>query len=507
MKLVKGLLLGSAAALAVVVGAQAADLPSKKAVAVNYVKICDAYGSGFFFIPGTETCVRLGGYVRAEYQYTPGQSVYTVGGLTATTSATVPPPPVPFTAVTYLTQPDMAQSTTGYEVRGRIDVDARTPTELGTARTFIRLRGANTSGIRNTSIVNNAFYGLSDASTTGLTVESALVQWAGFTFGIAPENYAMMPSFMYHSNPWTGFPNGMKQIAYTATFGGGFSATLALEDSKDMNNNQIAIDRFSTAAVVVGNIRLDQGWGFAGLHGMVGNNSLYTNATVNTSTTNAFGAITAPSNIIGQRNYSGWGVGSTVSFRLPMLAEGDQVWFTATYMSGMLGAIASTGGLSVVNSSASDKRLIGGVVRVDNNIVSINAGTPTNITVGSVKTYTPGLLYEADVATGWNLAMAMTHYWAPQWRSNFTAGYVEINPPTVVSPNVGIQWGKGQLWEMAGSIIYSPIRDLDIGLEVQYANLKNKLQNAPISGAWVDAGRPGLSEDNWSTKLRVERTF
>ena len=68
MKLVKGLLLGSAAVIAEVVGAQAADLPSKKAAAVNYVKICDPYGSGFFFIPGTQTCVRLGGYVRAEYQ-------------------------------------------------------------------------------------------------------------------------------------------------------------------------------------------------------------------------------------------------------------------------------------------------------------------------------------------------------------------------------------------------------------------------------------------------------
>ncbi len=381
MKLVKGLLLGSAAALAVVVGAQAADLPSKKAAAVNYVKICDPYGSGFFFIPGTQTCVRLGGYVRAEYQYTPGQSVYTMGGLTAATSNT---PPVPLTAVTYLTQPDMALSTTGFEVRGRIDVDARTPTDLGTVRTFIRLRGANTSGIRNTTLTNNAFYGMSDNSTTGLTVESALVQWAGFTFGIAPENYAMMPSFMYHSNPWTGFPNGMKQIAYTATFGGGFSATIALEDSKDMNNNQIAIDRFSTAAVVVGNIRLDQGWGFAGLHGMVGNNSLYTNATVNTASTNAFGVITAPSAIIGQRNHSGWGVGSTISFKLPMLAQGDQIWFTANYMSGMLGAIASTGGLSVVNSSASDKRLISGIVRVDTNIVPINASLPTNITTAGV---------------------------------------------------------------------------------------------------------------------------
>ena len=509
MKLVKSLLLGSAAAIAAVAVAQAADLPSKKAAAVNYVKICDIYGSGFFYLPGTETCIRLGGYVRAEYQYTPGTTVYQVG-VTGPLTNGIPP----VTAPGVYRQPDMALATTGYEVRGRIDVDARSPTDLGTSRTFIRLRGANTSGIRNTTITNNAFYGLSDASTTGLTVESALVQWAGFTFGIAPENYALMPTFMYHSNPWTGFPNGMKQIAYTATFGGGFSATIALEDSKDMNNNQIAIDRLSTAAVLVGNVRVDQAWGFAAIHAMAGNNSLYTNSTVNTSATtggpNAFGLITAPvipgtlptgtpAPIIGQRDYAGWGVGSTLSFRLPMLAAGDQVWFTANYMRGMLGAIASAGGLSVVNSTASDHRLLGGVLRVDSNIVATNALTPTAAGVA--------VLTGAAVATGWNAAMAMTHYWAPQWRSNFTAGYVEITPPTVVSPNVGIQWGKGQLWEVAGSIIYSPIRDFDIGLEVQYANLKNQVQNAPTSGTWFNLGRPGLNEENWSTKLRVERTF
>ena len=71
MKLVKSLLLGSAAGFAVVAGAQAADLPIRKAepVAVEYVRVCSAYGSGFFYIPGTETCLRVGGRVRADYRY------------------------------------------------------------------------------------------------------------------------------------------------------------------------------------------------------------------------------------------------------------------------------------------------------------------------------------------------------------------------------------------------------------------------------------------------------
>lgn len=56
MKLVKSLLLGSAAGLVAVAGAQAADLPTKKSAPVEYVRVCDAYGAGFFYIPGTQTC-------------------------------------------------------------------------------------------------------------------------------------------------------------------------------------------------------------------------------------------------------------------------------------------------------------------------------------------------------------------------------------------------------------------------------------------------------------------
>src|SRR3974390_3083923 len=65
MKMVKSLILGSAAGLLAMGGAQAADLPVK-AKAVEYVKICSLYGAGFWYIPGTDTCIKIGGYVRME---------------------------------------------------------------------------------------------------------------------------------------------------------------------------------------------------------------------------------------------------------------------------------------------------------------------------------------------------------------------------------------------------------------------------------------------------------
>src|SRR5919109_3105809 len=66
MKMVKSLLLGSAAGLVAVSGTQAADLPVK-AKPVEYVKICTLYGEGFYYIPGTDICLKVGGYIRADY--------------------------------------------------------------------------------------------------------------------------------------------------------------------------------------------------------------------------------------------------------------------------------------------------------------------------------------------------------------------------------------------------------------------------------------------------------
>src|SRR6201995_4213710 len=71
MKTVKSLVLGSAAALVAMSGAQAADLPVK-AKAVEYVKVCSLYGAGFWYIPGTDTCIKIGGYMRIDSTFNGG---------------------------------------------------------------------------------------------------------------------------------------------------------------------------------------------------------------------------------------------------------------------------------------------------------------------------------------------------------------------------------------------------------------------------------------------------
>src|SRR6187551_3424966 len=73
MKMVKSLLLGAAAGMVAVAGAQAADLPVK-AKPVQYVKICSLYGAGFYYMPGTDTCIKVGGFIRAEMNFNAGNS-------------------------------------------------------------------------------------------------------------------------------------------------------------------------------------------------------------------------------------------------------------------------------------------------------------------------------------------------------------------------------------------------------------------------------------------------
>src|SRR5262245_20328096 len=81
MKLTKSLLLGSTAGLvAMTATAFGADLPMK-AKPVEYVKICTLYGAGFYYIPGTDTCIRIGGHFRSEISFNSrgtGQQVWSV---------------------------------------------------------------------------------------------------------------------------------------------------------------------------------------------------------------------------------------------------------------------------------------------------------------------------------------------------------------------------------------------------------------------------------------------
>ena len=116
MKMVKSLILGSAAALIAMSGAQAADLPVK-AKAVEYVRICSLYGAGFCYIPGTDTCIKLGGYLRVDTTFNGG--IYDLPAWNGN-----------------LGQRNRLRDQFASRSRMAVTIDTRTQTEYGVVRTF-----------------------------------------------------------------------------------------------------------------------------------------------------------------------------------------------------------------------------------------------------------------------------------------------------------------------------------------------------------------------------------
>ena len=199
MKMVKSLLLGSAAGLVAVAGAQAADLPVK-AKPVEYVKICSLYGVGFYYIPGTDMCLKIGGWVRAEYGW----------GVNGSSTQT-------FGANPYLN--NRSTNNSWWRVRGYITADARNQTEYGTVRGYIAV-GISTDD-------------LGAGEQQSFNANRAFIQWAGFTFGRAASFYdfyagAAVSYFGFYPQSDTG-DGGKDVLAYTAQFGNGFSASIAAE--------------------------------------------------------------------------------------------------------------------------------------------------------------------------------------------------------------------------------------------------------------------------------------
>jgi len=465
MKLAKSLLLGSATAFVAVAGANAADLPSKKAAPATYVKVCDAYGAGFYTVPGTDTCIKVGGRVRADYTYSVGQDTYT-----KSTSS--------------IASYKAGQALWGNEVRGRVDMDARTPTSYGTVQAVFSTRVARTSGVLAATGAD------SKAGSAAPQLEAAYVRFAGFTFGVSKDNFAFMPSTFYGAGHWGSFANGAMQIAYTAALGGGFSATLALQDygytglggigevavttatgggatvttaSATGTGWEEAIgNTYNRAPQINGRLDWDQSWGSLSVMGATANVQMVTSAKDQTY----------------NKSKQVWAAGAGAKINLPMLAAGDQLWLNVAYADGM--TEYTTNWTSFKSSDTS--RNVGGFV---SNHPSFGAGA------NGIETF-----------KSWVVAGQLIHFWAPQWRHSVLATYGAINAPATAN---GSAWGTAaggyadaKVWNIGTQLAFIPKANFEIGVEALYARVSNS--NSTTAAANVSKG-------NWTGRMRVERTF
>ncbi|WP_439360308.1 porin [Bradyrhizobium sp. DASA03007] len=272
MKMVKSLLLGSAAGLIAAGGAQAADLPVK-AKAIEYVKICSLYGAGFYYIPGTDTCIKLGGYLRAEVALGTNSVYDTANGSVAG-------------AKNRLSNYYTARS------REDLNIDTRTATEYGVVRTFFDATFTWTSGgytgtgttAANGSTTYTGASGSGAIAGGSLGVYYAFIQFAGFTLGKAVSQFSA-PWTNYPGNNFDGLPGGggtvtgVNQFTYTADFGQGITAAFSAQDqvayytSNIWNVSGATVAGLATGAYgaidsggsrspdLVAMVRVDQAWG------------------------------------------------------------------------------------------------------------------------------------------------------------------------------------------------------------------------------------------------------
>ena len=191
MKL-KSLLLGSAAALVAMSGARAADAVIAEPEPVEYVRVCDAYGAGFFYLPGTETCLQLSGFVRYDI------NINEEGWQKNTTAA--------------------------------INFDVRSDTEMGTLRGYIALRaGAFGEGDPIPTPAADEVDGANPLSLNAAFIDEAYIQLGGLTIGTTYD-YFDAYGIGGENDGLGGAQVNLIGYTYAAN---GFNAGIALVDDND----------------------------------------------------------------------------------------------------------------------------------------------------------------------------------------------------------------------------------------------------------------------------------
>ncbi|BCJ90470.1 porin [Terrihabitans soli] len=387
MKTVKSLLLGSAAGFVALTGAQAADLPL--AEPVEYVKVCSTYGEGFFYIPGTDTCLQISGRVRVEGYISFYDSDTGLAG-------------------------SAEENDFETRARGVIGLDARTETEWGTLRSYIEYEANSDS----------EEYNYDDA---GFEVENvaSFIQFAGITAGKAPSFYdyaetSTWADFWSSEDVWT--------VAYTASFGSGFSATIGIEDKYYRANPYgytVGSDSFGLDQVwpnVIAALRVDQAWGSAQLSAAVQDNQGDTE-----DYTTFYPDV---------EDELGWGVQLGAKFNLPIAEEGSYFLIQGAYSEGALSYAGGEEDFTDFSPGISDQSFNAAGDLENNTLLSVGAsvGIQASETVALALT---GAYYDYDSA-------------APGDAGDFDGFLVE------------------------GNVVWTPVDNLDLGLYAIYGSFEDE---------------------------------
>jgi Porin subfamily len=522
MKLAKSLMLGSAAGLLAMGGAQAADLPVK-AKAVEYVRICSLYGAGFFYIPGTDTCIKLGGYLRVDTTFN-GAGVQDTPAWNGDAG-----------------QRNRYQDYIITRSRIALTVDTRTATEYGVVRTFgqgdftFDTLGGSTYNPGNlaTNLGNNPNL-LSTPGSGYTVVEFLFIQFAGFTFGKSASAYA---------TPWHGYPGnqnssnllgghdsvtGINNIQYTAQFGNGVSGTIGLDDP--VVYDRTAVYNLSTglsavgttgsayagvhAPDIVGNIRIDQAWGLFQISAL--GHEVEPSYNILTATT------AQPNNLseISGHPDTKWGGAVMAALQIKNIptGPGDDFKIDASFAKGATKEVIATSG------SSPNFAMFGGSNRA---YQSLGFGATTDAV------YLPG---SADVklTEAWGVRGAFNHNWDPYWSSSvfgsaswvhytgsntdittakgaYCASYIATNKLTALNTSADFNCNPDFAVYQLGFITrWTPVKNLTFSAEVMYTRLDQNFSGTAV--LTPSAPKPTTvyefkDQDTVSFNVRAQRNF
>ncbi|QOG21940.1 MULTISPECIES: porin [Bradyrhizobium] len=524
MKLTKTLFLGSAAGLMAVSGAFAADLPVK-AKAVEYVKICSLYGAGFYYIPGTDTCIKLGGYLRAEV----GLNTNSIYDSQRTAPAA-----------------GRNRLSNYYTMRAREDlnIDTRTATEYGVVRTFFDATFSWTTGsyqgtgsgfggtaYSSTLALNNAgaspaLVGSSinptDGGTSGgaLGVYYAFIQFAGFTMGKAVSQF---------DAPWTNYPGnnfdglvggsgtvtGVNQFTYTADFGQGVTAAFSAEDATayyqagNLNVSSAAgaaaIAGLTTGALganaiggsrspnLVGMVRVDQAWGlFQASVAAHDNHVAYYGATETTGHPD---------------DKWGWAVQLALSIKNIPTGAGDVINISGVYTDGATR-------YNFQNLAGGSYIMYGGSSLAYQSVAAVTAPDTTYVTGGS----------QESVKT-WGFRGAYTHNWDPYWNTAIYGAYAQAQfgggtktflcgAGGVFSSVAGVtscnpDFNIGQIGLITR---WTPVKNLTFSGDFTWTHVDQKYAGVVAAGANFPVAKPAATtelkdQDSFTLLLRAQRNW
>jgi hypothetical protein len=553
MTLIKSLLLGSGAGIVAVASAQAADLPTRKAAPVEYVKVCNVGGITGWTLPGSDTCVKFSGYITAQFEGGNLNTQYSWGSLAnagiAAANPFVPQNPAVATAIAavsgldtrntqrVLLQASAAQQNTtfyrdefGWTTRANFGFDMASNTAYGPLIGHFDINSENGNGFDNTG-------GYTYLNTGYLT-------WAGITAGKAQSFF----SFTGGGDNWANFASPDRKgfnepdlVAYTASFGGGFTATISAE-SPSCNGAEYNVKSGSCGSPngsgggtqltegtlhyggerwpdLVGALHVKQGWGEAQVSGVIHDVNVEDSAYAN-----------AP---FDQHGIAGIGVGCGLTQTVPCNAYHQQVGWAVdagvkVNLTGWWGGFWGAGDDFLVTGAYSQSAVW------YSGLPDMMWGENGQVNGNGQSMYMSDAFFNPvtnswSKPTAWSISALIEHHFTPQFYLDLegSVGQLKWNNQGGGCTLVGLagctlaNFGQGAVspsattWLVGADLGWNPVTNLNFDLELMYQGTN---QSAPhgFFGTVYNWGQtneffvPGDwhgSSDGFAGRFRITRYF